>query len=153
MLTILYDAYLGLHDYKNPAFRSAILLSFEKSLYSEQEIENKTDEIAEKRSQLHRFLMVLQLFLFPEPTLFFFVLTICCVPFLTVPHYTIIPSYTIIDFLRFFHLILLFHTIPLLIFIDLSTLYHYFAPYYYLGLQSKTMGLTSGIDGPLTRRP
>ena len=59
-----------------------------------------------------------------------FVFTICCVPFLTFPHYTIIPSYAIINFLRFFHPILLS------VFVDLSTLYHYFALYYYLGLQS-----------------
>ena len=47
---------------------------------------------------------------------FFFVFTICCVPFLTFPHYTIILSYTVIDFLRFFHPILLFYPMLLLIF-------------------------------------
>ena len=67
---------------------------------------------------------------------FLFLLFVDCVPFLTFPHYTIIPSDTIIDFLRFFHPILSFHPILLLIFVDLSTLYHYFALYYYSGLQS-----------------
>ena len=76
----------------------------------------------------------------------FFVFNICCVPFLTFPHYTIIPSYTIIDFLRFFHPILLFYPILLLIFVDLSTLYHYFALYYYSGLQS-TSDIVLGVAG------
>ena len=100
-------------------------------------IKNKTDDITEKRSQLRWFLMVLQLFLFPGPThLFLFLLFVVYHFLLSHTILSIIPSYTIIDFLRFFHPILSFHPIPLLIFVDLSTLYHYFAPYYYSGLQS-----------------
>ena len=112
---------LGLY----PAFWSAILLPFEKLLFSEQEIENKTDEIAEKRSHLRWFLMVLQLFCFQSPHSFFcFYYLLSTISYFSTLYYysvlyyywlfEILPPYTIINFCTFVHPIPLF--CPILLF-------------------------------------
>ena len=86
-------------------FPSAILLSLKSRCFQSKKLKIKLMKSQKNEANFANFPMVLQLFLFPEPmhTGFFFVFTICCLPFLTFPHYTIILSFTIIDFLRFFH--------------------------------------------------